>query len=457
MANLLCVILAAAFLMWPAFLNGFPLVFSDTGGFLEQALMPDMGWDKPWIYGPFLTPFHWRISLWPAAFTQALILSASLWIVQVALRPPSRPLHLILCAVLAIAAAAPWFAPLIMPDIFAPICVLALFALAAAPQSRLTRPAQAWLTGVATIAIAVHLAHLILAAACIATLTLLQRRILWRPALPLVAALAIIVLTNAIGYGKLAISPYGADFALARLIADGPARDYLQRVCPKAGYRLCAWKDRLPTDSDDFLWDPNGPVWANGYGPTRLAPEAARIVAATIAAEPLAVLRAAITNTARQLVLIKVGDVLTPDYLDVAVLDRLRTYFPPAEADRLIASHQYNGTLASEAESFAILHACLLVLGTMATAATIVLCWRSHRPIANLAVLTLIALVANAFSTGALSHPHHRYQARIAWLVLVPPVFALAAARKPPNSATQSRNSAVPPPQLLSGVESSAN
>ncbi len=430
MANVLCVALAATFLMWPAFLNGFPLVFSDTGGFLEQALMPDIGWDKPWIYGPFLTPFHWRISLWPAAYTQALILSASLWIVQVALRPPSRPLHLILCAILAIGAAAPWFASLIMPDIFAPICVLALFTLAAAPQPRLPPPAQAWVAVVATVAIAVHLAHLILAAACIATLTLLRRRILWRPTLPLVAALAVIVLTNAIGHGKLAVSPYGADFALARLIADGPARDYLQRVCPQAGYRLCAWKGRLPTDSDDFLWDPNGPVWANGYGPTRLAPEAAQIVAATIAAEPFAVLKAAIANMARQLVLTKVGDVLTPDYLDIAVLERLRTYFPPAEANRLIASRQYNGTLAAEAESFAVLHACVLVLGAVANAATIILCWRRQRPIANLAVLTLVALLANAFSTGALSRPHHRYQARIAWLVLLPPFFALTAARK---------------------------
>ena len=36
---------------------------------------------------------------------------------------------------------------------------------------------------------------------------------------------------------------------LARLVADGPARDLIERECPAAGYeRMCAWKGRLPAD-----------------------------------------------------------------------------------------------------------------------------------------------------------------------------------------------------------------
>ena len=69
-----------ALLLWPAFLNGYPLVFSDTGAFLEQtaaAALP--AWDKPVVYGPLLHAFHWRLSLWPAAAAQALLLSWLLW------------------------------------------------------------------------------------------------------------------------------------------------------------------------------------------------------------------------------------------------------------------------------------------------------------------------------------------------------------------------------------------
>ena len=41
-------------LIWPALANGYPLLFSDTGSFMEQLLLPTMIWDKPWIYGCLL-------------------------------------------------------------------------------------------------------------------------------------------------------------------------------------------------------------------------------------------------------------------------------------------------------------------------------------------------------------------------------------------------------------------
>jgi len=34
-------------------------------------------------------------------------------------------------------------------------------------------------------------------------------------------------------------------------------------------------------------------------------------------------------------------------------------------------------------------------------------------------------VLANAFATGALSKPHYRYQTRIAWLLVVPPMVLL--------------------------------
>lgn len=419
------VLAGAALLAWPAFVNRYPIVFSDTGGFLEQALMPDGGWDKPWIYGPFLTPFHLGLSLWPAALAQCLILSAMLWMTQAclrapSLRPPGPARHLVLCAVLAAASAAPWFAALLMPDIFAPITVLALFVLA---QDGLGRWARIWVGLVATIAIASHLAHLVLAAGCLAALLVLYRRVPLRPATPLLAATLLLLATNWVAHGRLAISPYGAVFALARMVGDGPARTYIDAACPAANYRVCAWAGRLPEDSDAFLWDPHGPVWADGYGPIRIAPEAQEIVRATLRALPVPVLQAALRNTARQLTLVQVGDALVPDHLGPAVLERLRTYFPAAEAARFEASLQAAGTLPALAAPLVPIHEAALVIGGLLCAALAAFGWRRDTNLARLAALVLVGLLANAASTGALSGPHHRYQARIAWLVLVPPLL----------------------------------
>ena len=80
MTALAAVAAGALMLVWPAFLSGYPLVFSDTGAFLHQTLGPLMIWDKPWIYGPLIFPLHLHRSLWPVVIAQGLVLSHLLWL-----------------------------------------------------------------------------------------------------------------------------------------------------------------------------------------------------------------------------------------------------------------------------------------------------------------------------------------------------------------------------------------
>ncbi len=436
----LAVLAGAALFLWPAFLNGYPLLFSDTGGLLAMALEPSMGWDKPWIYGPFLFLLHGRTTLWLAAAGQALLLSHMLWLAAKAVRSWSPTLHVALCAVLALFTAAPWFASLLMPDVFAPMVVLCVFALAW--PERLSGPERGWAAAVGTLAVAVHLAHLILAAACIALAFAVRRRTMpWQAALrlisPLWAALGLLVLTNIIGNGVLGVSPYGSVFMLARLVADGPARQVVDARCPTAGWHLCAWKGRLSGDSDAFLWAREGPVWDNDrYGPILFAPEAGRVVRETVLAHPAEVAGAMARNTALQLPRVDLGDTLGPDYLDLTVLPRLRTYFPAAEVARYQSSLQAQGRLRALVAPLAWPQRIALVLGLGGTLWALTR-WRRDARLASLALLVLGGLLANAFSTGALSGPHDRYQARIAWLLLVPPLLMLPAGR--PRRAADAR------------------
>ena len=417
----LAVLAVAMMLAWPAMLNGYAIVFSDTYAFIDQASRPLMVWDKPWTYGPFLLALHGRTTLWLPVAGQALILSHLLWLLA-ASRGAATPLrHLLLGALLAIGSAAPWFAGLLMPDIFAPIAAIALYLLAF--PGALGPWQRRWLAVLATMAIAFHLAHLVLAAACLVVILLLKPCALPRAALPLGLALAILALTNLAGHHRLAISPYGSVHALARLAADGNVAPVLARACPAAGWHLCAWKDRLPTDSDTFLWSPDGPVASHpghAIGAIGFAPEAAVIVGHVLREEPLGVLCAALANTGRQLLRTGLGDTLGSDWLDVTVQTALRAYFPPEEQARFLAALQINRTLPALATPFAPLHATLLLLGTASGAALLL-----RRADRNLALLVLAALLANAFATGALSGPHDRYQARIAWLVLLPGALAV--------------------------------
>ena len=68
-------------------------------------------------------------------------------------------------------------------------------------------------------------------------------------------------------------------------------------------------------------------------------------------------------------------------------------------------------------------HAAFVLVGSVFTLALLVWSWQQDRSMFGFVSLIAIGLLTNAFTTGALSGPTDRYQARIAWLVLLPPML----------------------------------
>ena len=425
-ASFAAIVAGAALLMWPAFLNRYPILFSDTGGLLEMGLVPSMGWDKPFVYGPLIAGLSLRLTLWLPTAAQCGLVSWTLWAFQRAFAPADPLRHVTLCFTLAAATAAPWFSSTLMPDAFTPIVALGIISWLGSLDGR----SRAVMTILTAIAIASHLSHLILAAALIAGLLLIRLRIPWGPVTSLASALVFLVASNWIGHGRPAVSPYGSVFALARLIGDGPARDYLDRVCmgpePGSALLLCKWRDQLTDDSDQFLWDSRSPFWADPTPLPEFAAQAGSIVAGTIRTYPLRVLRDVYRNTAYQLVRADIGDTLVADYLGETVRPRIERWYPPSERRRMQDSRQSAGALAPLAARLLPLQRAMLLAGLAAAAVILVrgLSLPSRR--ADIAALILIALAANAIA-GALSTVHDRYEARIVWLIVLPPLLRFTA------------------------------
>ena len=439
------ILAGAAMLVWPALLNGYPLVFSDTGGFLHQTLGPLMLWDKPWIYGPLLHAVHWRVSLWLPLAAQGLLLSHLLWLTQRVLRGGAAPgLHLGVCFAAAVLTGAPFTIAMLMPDLFAPIVVLALFLLGPG-RDGLNGAEVIWLLLLGSVAIAAHLSHLPLAVAMVATAFLAglpRGRAIAdaaRAALPLAAAVALLLATNAVGHGRAALSPHGATFMLARLQADGPAAAVIRDRCPAAGWYLCAFADRLPMDANDFLWSPDSPLNRDAEGRPRflggalLSAEAGQIVAETLRAHPFAVMATMLRNTLRQLVTVGVGDTLGSEHLAVALRPRLVEGFPPREAAAFDAGLQARGRLGGAVAWLAPIQAAVLMIAVPLLGLAGWCAWRAGDGVA-LAFLAFVlaGVLANAAATGGLSGVFPRYQARIAWLL---PVAALLVLPVPSPSS----------------------
>ncbi len=432
-------LLAAALLTWPALLNGYPLVFSDSGTYLSQALNRYLGWDRPVFYSFFMLPLHMGLTTWPVVAAQALIAA---WVLQVMLRvllPERSPWWLApLAAVLSLVSPLPWLAAQLMPDLFTGLLVLALALLVLTPE-RLGRMEAISLSSLAAFATAAHLSNLPLALWLLALLLPLRRRLGARVPLaglglarvlgiPIAAVLALLAV-NLVGHGSAAIAPYGDVFLLARVIEDGPGRDALARACPEAGWRLCATRDRLPATADAFLWRSDSPLAAAG-GAKRISAEADAVVVAAIRAEPARELAAMLRNGGLQLLRFNSGDGLQP--WPETVTPWIDRDFPRFEQAAYAASRQTTGRTLLPGW-MAALHYCAAATAAVGLLALLPGSLRRRDIMAGVIVAVLAALLGNAAITGALSGPHDRYQSRMMWL----PVCAilLSIARRSPRAA----------------------
>ncbi len=432
--SFLAILFGGALFVWPALWNGYPLLYSDTHVFINQPTPGFFNWDKPFIYGPWMLPFHAWQSLWGVVLVQGILISNLVWLTQQVFGV-ARPLrHLLLCGVLSLLTGASWFVSLLMPDIFSGMVVLSIFILGFSKQ--LSKSMTVWVSLLGALAIAVHLSHLVIAAACLCVVLVFRWRRFLYAVLPLVIALFSLVGTTMYAFNKVAVSPFGSVFMLARMSADGNVKSVLEKYCPEKSWTLCAWTDRLAKDSDSFMWDPKGPVWSHPGGPIGLAPEASEIVALTLRTRPMPLLWSALQNTVMQLSMVKLGDTIHSDWLDVTVLKSVEKFFPPAELERYKKAHQVQETMLEKVSFVSTVGTYAVLLGFLLS---LYLLYRvvQARDWTALGFILLIwvGVLANAFATGALSKPHYRYQTRIAWL-LVLPILLQNVIRTQPSQAS---------------------
>ncbi len=414
------IVAAAAILLWPAILNGYPLLFGDTGVYIKDGNHIHVTWARPMFYGLFMRPLHLRLTVWPVIAAQGLIAATMLQLAVRTFVPAAPRLALIPVTIaLALGTSLPWFVSQLMPDVFAGLLVLALAALTLAPE-RFGRIGRLALMLFAAFCITMHLSLLPL---CLAALVVLWLARLWLgrglgagdlmrgTAIPLLAVI-IITLPNAALLGKVSPSPYGKIFILTRLIADGPARRVLERECPQPDWTLCAFKDELGDNSDAILWGP-GEMMRRAGGQDAVVQQAGPIIAATLRAEPGAVALDALRNTAAQFVSFASGDELlkrSPFNDDVWSQE-----FPAAEQARYHAGRQFQ--LHELIPSW--MQALHIGLGFLSILFLTVAAWwamRRREVIGGLYLVIPAALLANAFVAGALSGVFDRYQSRLVWL-----------------------------------------
>jgi hypothetical protein len=417
--EILGVVLLVPVLMLAAIVNGFPIIFYDTGAYVLQGFESIFIAERSPVYSLFLRYAGGPQSLWYVAVAQSLIVAFAIVEFARATRPKmSLWVLLLIGLVLTLATGLPWYAAQIEPDCFVAVAPIAIYLLA---FHKLGAVRNTLLVLCAALAAACHSSHLGLAAGLVLALMLLKAasfvwRDLPRPRVLLsmasvAAALVLVIGCNYVFTKQIFFSRSGATFLAARMMQDGLIKPVLDADCPAHAYKLCPYKNDLPTRADAYLWEePISPFFRLGGFP-KMGVESARLAHESLARYPFTNAFWAVLDTGAQFAAFSTGDgivpqgwVLTPEFR--------RTI--PKQMDGYSHAYQQRGDLW-----FLPLN---LLHVPVALASVWLLWWLLRRAMragdwreATLPAFILLALLGNAFICGVFSGPHFRYQSRMMW------------------------------------------
>jgi hypothetical protein len=417
--------LAVCALVSIALYNGYPTVFSDTGGYLLTgkffvALAP---YRAPG-YSIFTRLTSLGISAWFTIAAQAVMAVYVLYETCNSLIEADRKFADLsfLASVCALAAltSLPWLVSLLMPDVFAGVLFLSAFLLAFAGELRHIQ--RIVLAAIFMISVAAHTSLFPIATLFVVAVVILRFVSRTPRSFPSTSAVLLWLLVPIIASGFLTaglnrqmglgfrLSPSRDAFMLARLFGDGLAADYLRENCPKRQFISCRYLSHLPRTQEEFLFQ--HPLLAEllrGH-----QDEMEKIVRGTILAHPVRFVKSGAEETLLQLTALRTGDEIrsygAKQWNGGVILQVF-----PGDWKAFLNARQYGDRLIPLADASAVvdttvfwlsLAICLFLAGT----------GRFRR--LNMFFYSAIAyLLINAWICATFAGVYDRYQGRVAWII----------------------------------------
>lgn len=408
------------FLLIPAFYNGFPLVTSDSGAYIENAFKLYMPNDRSPGYSFFLRVSSLGISLWFTVVVQAIITGHLMDVVLRHFLGPYYSLRLVILTGLltGVCTSSGWMCGQLMPDIFTAILALTLITIFFIPADKKWEvPARYVLV---FFCLLIHNSH-ILIAFCFGALLFLYA---WRQKRPIARRRALAVTGIAVGAwltlaslyagaGRgFTASPSAPVFMMSRMAENGILDKYLAENCWDNKYKICAYRSQWGDRQWDFMWEPGSPLYKTG-GWDSNREEYSRIVRGTLTKPKFLAMHMLKNGEAaiRQLPLIYVGDGLGPHG------DKSNPYWKVDES----FNHQmreYRSALQQHSDlNLPPWNALIILFFVSAVACLLLLPRHITSGYRNIFLFLLLFIFINSAMTATFATIVARYQARVVWLV----------------------------------------
>lgn len=255
------ILLGGVVLCFYAFYNNYPLLYPDTGSYIYFGFIDGVPHDRPKTYGLFLRHISLAEITWLVVLVQGIILSTLIYLLFKYFLPWNKilPLHFICIVFLTFFTGISVTTSTLMPDVFAPIFLLALALLLIVP---LASKRDIYLVSVFLwLGIIMHNSHAIIAIGILAILTLLtfftkkiklRKKQLMRAWIITVIGLLSIPSIHFVSDQEFVLSKGSHIFIMAHLVEVGVVDDYLKNNCSSNEYQLCNYQEAIPTD---LIWD----------------------------------------------------------------------------------------------------------------------------------------------------------------------------------------------------------
>lgn len=332
----------------------------------------------------------------------------------IALLPFATPVAFVVCVAI--------------PDIFSALIILAVTLLTTA-HAQMSRGAVTLCVLIAVAGVAFHSSNVPIALAMTALGVGWLGWQAWRHApvakshwaavlAPMLFGVLITALANAVAFGGASLTGKRYPLTLARSIAEGPGKWYLDQNCPQLKLAVCElYPDGVPSTISAFLWEKNGlKERASPEQMDRIRAEEAKIVLAATLAYPWQEVERIGSNVALQLVRFEPG---------VGVLNNRLAL--DGEGQPVFETGSYNHFWTN----------LVFWLTTLSLPLWLILLARRFHadPGARPVIVMIVAgILVNAFVCVYFSGLTDRYNARVIWLL---PLLALAYYPKNEAAAVQ--------------------
>jgi len=475
--------LAIAALLSVLVLNGRPLFYFDTGGYVAQGetALKSLGWrdaapmvsstgqdsaatpaadvsvkgtvdgSRSAVYALFAGFFARLGALEGLIALNVIGVLLSVWLIaRVVLRSQENlriAPFVALPIIVACLGSLPFFVAYLMPDTLTPIMILNLGLLGVyARQMRWWEILLA--LAMASFAVVSHLSHLAIAVLMLPVVVIVgavlgQRR--WWLLPTLVAAvlaigyseqMALRAAASAVAKSDVIIKP----FITARLIQDGPGRSYLARHCPDTAIATCALADALGKSDNPMRFTASHIVFQTSpeLGSFRLLPPDQQVAVArdqvsffldVLKEAPFETTAAFVRNMLIQTTMFAVDMTVPTESQQTANADVRGALSGPLVLGRLAPDDGWIKALTIG--QGLVYGASLLVILLL-----VLLPGRISPQLRALALVVLAGILANALVCGGISQPASRYGARVIWLLPLMATLMTMVALRPYRRVT---------------------